>query len=384
MAIAGLTQFLCSWFGTFPLHLPDLTGRLSAEARYGKNPAEVKPVNKAVRKREKKISLQSSDTAPTVLGGVCTNEMDFHGAMKRYFRESFPDILRHVFGQRPMVIEEPDGAEIEVQTNILAEQSVKVLRHREIRYDHKCIVDDQQEGCDEPRGRYRSILNKDEFQLMANCFHQASCMFVQRTYTLDGVVRHLENLGHAVAARVDGLTVDLLPFQLQTLRWAIERELTPGGVQSYYWPKLPFVEQPGVNIFYNPILGHWAMSKPRLVRGGIIAEQMGMGTCNISCLTFCVQTTQLTFFVDAGKTIISLALILCNPAPPIPVNGTEQNMMTGEPFWDPHWAESMHEEKTGASKKRGSILSRGTLVVVRRLLDRVIFILITTNACTMC
>ena len=68
-----------------------------------------------------------------------------------------------------------------------------------------------------------------------------------------------------------------------------------------------------------------------------------------------------------GKTVISLALILKNPAPALPVSGSPlsslggANTSDGGAFWDP---DMTIELKKGTKKKRGRIISRGTLVVV--------------------
>jgi SNF2 family DNA or RNA helicase len=156
---------------------------------------------------------------------------------------------------------------------------------------------------------------------------------------------HLENLGHAAAPFVEGLAVELLPFQSQTVQWATEREQTPGGVNAFLWTKLPSVSQPNTDLYFSPILEELTVTKPMLARGGIIAEQMGL-----------------------GKTVISLALILRNPAPPLPVSGTAiasinvtPAISAGAAFWDP----DLYSRTSASKKKRGRIISRGTLVVVR-------------------
>jgi hypothetical protein len=87
----------------------------------------------------------------------------------------------------------------------------------------------------------------------------------------------MENLGHAAAEFVEGLTIELLPFQSQTLEWAKEREQTPGGINSFLWPKLPLGNASDAELYFNPILGQLTDTKPPLSRGGIIAEQMGLG-----------------------------------------------------------------------------------------------------------
>ncbi len=64
--------------------------------------------------------------------------------------------------------------------------------------------------------------------------------------------------------------------------------------------------------------------------------------------------------------MISLALILQNPAPPAPVSGCNSDVWISNinnaaecEGWDPEWQRGENE-----SALRGSIMSRGTLVVV--------------------
>lgn len=96
--------------------------------------------------------------------------------------------------------------------------------------------------------------------------------------SIDEIMISLENLGHASEEFVEGLNVELLPFQKQALKWALEREQTPGGIQSFYWSKLPDEEGRPTDLYYNPILSHFRKDKPDVVRGGILAAAMGLGT----------------------------------------------------------------------------------------------------------
>jgi SWI/SNF-related matrix-associated actin-dependent regulator of chromatin subfamily A3 len=101
-------------------------------------------------------------------------------------------------------------------------------------------------------------------------------LFDARTLTMksiNGILVHLENLGHGEAPFVEGLNVELLPFQRQTLQWALERETTPGGLQSFLSTKLPSLEE----FYYHPVFESVSREKPKLVRGGIIADEMGLG-----------------------------------------------------------------------------------------------------------
>ena len=96
----------------------------------------------------------------------------------------------------------------------------------------------------------------------------------------------VNQLGHTEVAPFEGLNVDLLQFQRQSVQWALERETVQGGIESLLWPKLPAVAD-GKDIYYNPILDEVRYDKPRLVRGGMIASEMGTSSYLIaSCKCF--------------------------------------------------------------------------------------------------
>jgi len=161
----------------------------------------------------------------------------------------------------------------------------------------------------------------------------------------------LENLGHEAEDCVEGLTIELLEFQRQSLRWALERERIPGGIQSYHWLKLPNRgEEYQDDIYYNPLLKLFRKDKPAVIRGGFIAEQMGL-----------------------GKTVISLALILKNPAPEFPLSGNpisalkqnipsgiSSNIVTSDNIG---WENNLYEKTSIINKQKGSTICRGTLVI---------------------
>ena len=78
-----------------------------------------------------------------------------------------------------------------------------------------------------------------------------------------------------------------------------------------------------------------------------------------------------------GKTVITIALILANPAPLEPAAGSNATeiaaqpiLSTESPFRDP----DLFERKSVANQKRGSIVSRGTLVVVSSSLESTVYI----------
>lgn len=97
-----------------------------------------------------------------------------------------------------------------------------------------------------------------------------------------------------------GLNVTMHNYQLQTLRWMLDQEKVVDGLRSILWTKVRL--EGGRTAFYSHSLGVIAERVPSCPRGGFLAEAMGM-----------------------GKTIISLALILAHPAPPLaeaPVTAT--------------------------------------------------------------
>ena len=88
----------------------------------------------------------------------------------------------------------------------------------------------------------------------------------------NGLLQHLESIGGEVCDPVDGLQCELLTFQRQAVAWMLQREETPGGIQSFLWAKVA-VENHAA-LYFNPILDTISINKPKLVRGGILASQV--------------------------------------------------------------------------------------------------------------
>lgn len=87
---------------------------------------------------------------------------------------------------------------------------------------------------------FDSFLSREDYALTLHAGKDAEDLRIQ-TSSLSGLMYHLENRGHEAAPFIDGLTVELLPFQSQSLQWAMERESVQDGIQSFFWPKLPDV-----------------------------------------------------------------------------------------------------------------------------------------------
>lgn len=237
----GFAGFLGCWFGVLPFKLSDCSINLRAkvnddledrihvsgvpvEGRQKGDTKKVKQFNAAVHASRKHLSLQSG-TGSNLLGGTSVSSVDatsFPATLKRYFEEILPE----------------------------------------------CVARDLAHG-ETPSGfTFDSFLTPEDYK-MALLTAQDVSKWRRQTASLKGLMDNLENRGHAAAPFVEGLNVELLPFQSQILQWALEREAFPGGIQSFFWTKLPGLEPP---VYYNPVIGRLSLSKPNLVRGGFISS----------------------------------------------------------------------------------------------------------------
>jgi len=351
-------------------------------------------------------------------GGICSNDTSFSGTLKRYASETlFEDACSvrycHHYGTRISWIARRFGV---------------MAHHRDMcsSSDFSPFILSKGSGA---FSGFRSYLCEDDHApLNDNVSHGASAV-IRAVQNFDGLLQQIENCGHRPAdfiggsEKEDGLTVPLLEFQRQTLGWAIERENTEEGIQSFLWTKLPMVTEDDQSkhktrqfrrgndlmtdgdhdndmdlimnshsslasspstanydrhkqyshhrslnkkennslstapssqrqkhhLYFSPALDRVSHTPPRKIRGGFLCEEMGL-----------------------GKTLISLALILHNPAPAHPPSCTHLSDSPNQKF--PGWfaedslSSPAHvldsaDSSTRKQSPRGSILSRGTLVV---------------------
>ena len=100
--------------------------------------------------------------------------------------------------------------------------------------------------------------------------------------SIAALLRQIENLGHEEVDYVEGLTCELLPFQSQSVKWALERETMPGGIQSLFWGKVPDdASRAEKELWYNPLTGRFRRGPLNRVRGGFIAEEMGLVSADV-------------------------------------------------------------------------------------------------------
>lgn len=307
-------------------------------------------LNASAQEKLDALPLNSS-THSQFMGGTCPANNDFVSTVSRYAAEILPDLL--------------------VQMNNKSAASRWKSYQKGVRWYHRSVPfsSDFQSIARNTKYEVDTLLDAEDF-LLAHSFVADAAKRRQVISSLQDLMNHMECRGHEQAAFVEGLTVELLPFQLQSLQWATEREQIAGGIQSFFWSKLPSPMDESPPLYYSPLLGRISRSKPDLVRGGIIAEQMGLYVyVKLALLLWCVRF--LISLCFRGKTVISLALILRNPAPKEPASGSPVADIASaptaesvEPFWDP---DLYTRTKNPNHDKRGSILSRGTLVVVSRI-----------------
>lgn len=280
------------------------------------------------------ITLESSTRG---LGGVCPTGNNLESILKNYFSECLPDEFARE--SRPFQRVTNCVAGLQSQHRPVWQHGREMVSRSEL-FEFECLSGSRPGSFD-----FVSLLGSHTDAAMYAFRYR--CSNIIKVNSLSALLTHTENLGHTTAPFVEGLNVELLPFQRQSLQWAIERETMPGGVQSLHWPKVPLPATATEELFFNPLLGMFSKTKPNCVRGGWICEQMGM-----------------------GKTIISLALVLSNTAPQLPSSGSKTTALAkapkpvnGQPFWKPYTTSSMSNISGDENTKRGRYLARGTLVV---------------------
>jgi hypothetical protein len=180
------------------------------------------------------LTLNSSDGQG---GGTADSDTTLKGVLKRYYQEHFECFLPHSF---------------------LRGDPVKVLDGHTNR----------QNGFNSLDG----LVGFENAVIAENNFHKE---LHGEELSINDIMARLENLGHASELVVEGLNVELLPFQKQSLKFCLDRENTPGGINALLWPKLPSSgHSADGDLYFNPISQQFRTTKPALARGGLLCEQM--------------------------------------------------------------------------------------------------------------
>ncbi len=292
--------------------------------------------NKEAEVMSNNIALKSSIKSADDCGVIASNDVSFDGTMKRLTSSCLiDDVLSLGFGYpSPLIGRSSLAAKLGI---VSTHREMLTDSHHKIRYTPPSYT-----------YGFTSYLDQKEHGLAYN-LHRKLQKVSNRCETINGLLQQLENLGHAEAPQPEGLNVELFDYQRQAIGWALERE-REGGVERFLWTKLPTEVSEvdckvkmSAQLYYSPVLDMFSRDEPRDIRGGLIAAQMGL-----------------------GKTVISLSLILLNPAPAEPSSGTSvKNYKVPTPSANriaPLWPR-IQPLPAGAPKKRGQIFSRGTLVV---------------------
>mmetsp|Transcript_23273 Transcript_23273/g.55031 ORF Transcript_23273/g.55031 Transcript_23273/m.55031 type:complete len:1470 (-) Transcript_23273:218-4627(-) len=266
-----------------------------------------------------KLSMAPSNRCRFYGGVSSSNPQDFfRDSIVRYIYEGFPSLLSDLSNW--------DDADF-------IASCIGAIRSDSYRY------------LDMILGFQTSVAAKLCFRKDAKKLIRKSSSINSSSSVIEEMMIRLENLGHESEDFVEGLNIELLDFQRQSLKWALEREQIPGGVQSFYWPKLPNRGEGQEEVYYNPLLALFRKDKPAVIRGGFIADQMGL-----------------------GKTIISLSLILKNPAPEFPRSGSSISILENIDQVDNSsqkcgWDKDLPKKTSIKDKKTGSVICKGTLVI---------------------
>lgn len=238
------SRVLGSFYDVFPFKLKDLTFGLEAKQinttrqkiiisddSFSRNASERNKHEKIFQSDEYKEALEKFNEESKVerdknsfmssldkddCGGTCDNDASFSGTLRKYFRES---IIHDVY-QRG-----------EARGRLL--RSTAIGRAMGFSSCHRDIeVESRYGGTPNfshahgnylPTDGFRSYVKEEEQEfLFLNLFDKMKERH-SRLRSLDGILRQLENLGHAPADHTDGLNVELFDFQRQALKWAIER-----------------------------------------------------------------------------------------------------------------------------------------------------------------
>jgi hypothetical protein len=114
-------------------------------------------------------------------------------------------------------------------------------------------------------------------------------------YTVPGLLKLVENSRYRETEQPAGLTIQLRPYQQQTLAWMIDHESQVGGINACFWERRKVLDERNETLheyFYCPLAGELLDKEPPVMGGGFVCEEMGL-----------------------GKTVEALALVLARPAP---------------------------------------------------------------------
>jgi len=101
-------------------------------------------------------------------------------------------------------------------------------------------------------------------------------------FTVNALLRSMEHGGYREAAQPAGVALQMFGYQKQALAWVQDQEARDGGLNAAFWETRQWAER-DAPFFYMPLAGELRLSRPPLVHGGLISQQMGLGKTLLVC-----------------------------------------------------------------------------------------------------
>lgn len=252
----------------------------SCLAKYNKEAAEIRGSKLTLVCSGKNRSLTTGG-----LGGYAgpPSENNLRGILKNYIRETLMENIFRTPGSSQSISYSWIGRAYKITSfhrcmrSATDSDSTVIPRSSEIGYTRSNSMQTALPKWITPAHILEACLSLEDISIATQHLQEAAQSVVGHMGSLNAFVQHMENLGHNSILQVRGLKVELLDFQKQAVCWMLEREQTPGGLESFLWAKLPIIEAEGKTLYYSPIFDCVTDKKPPLVRGGLLCSQMGLG-----------------------------------------------------------------------------------------------------------
>jgi hypothetical protein len=285
------SDILGNWYDIYPLPLSSICGVLKAKIEkcyrsstqaQDMEESAVKQFNADTKDFRAKLSLVSSSGSKSI-GGTSTDDITLKGCLQRYAADTLAQnsfvAISTLLQENPDSYLSYDRRSGQLKGHSSYSDKYWVEARAGVTSRHRSRIRDTSDFDNivlphEPHGlsHLETFLSAQDAVLAASNLHQGLLKIIMKTSSMNGMLEQLENIGHNSAEYVEGLNVELLGFQKQALQWALDRERIPDGIQSFWWAKLPGCDQ---DIYFNPILQRFRRGKPKVVKGGFIAQEMG-------------------------------------------------------------------------------------------------------------
>lgn len=122
-----------------------------------------------------------------------------------------------------------------------------------------------------------------------------------RPHSCEAILQRAESTGYCSLTDEqrckveDVLTVQLYPFQEQTVRWMLDKENDRHCLNDYFWEERFFTKTDGKSngsFFYFPMTGEVRVNRPPRMRGGMVTEEMGLGKTIEALALIAAQKTE--------------------------------------------------------------------------------------------